>query len=110
MKLKLSALLLGTSLVLAACGGGGEEDNANDQGGEAPVETAQADELVKQNCASCHGQNLEGGAGPALQNVGSKLSKDEIENIILNGQGSMPKGLLAEDEAAVVAEWLAEKK
>jgi len=113
LKLKLSAFLLGATFVLAACGGAGDKDNANDQGdqgGEAPVATAQAEELYQQNCASCHGQNLEGVAGPKLQNIGSKYSKDEIQNIILNGQGAMPKGLLQGDEAAAVAQWLSEKK
>nr|P23036.1 RecName: Full=Cytochrome c-552; AltName: Full=Cytochrome c552 [Schinkia azotoformans] len=28
--------------------------------------------MVKASCASCHGQNLEGGVGPALADVGSR--------------------------------------
>nr|WP_279325948.1 cytochrome c [Bacillus sp. FJAT-47783] len=106
--MKLTALLLGTSLVLAACGGGGEEGkDTENQAGET---TASAEDLFKQNCASCHGQNLEGASAPKLAEVGSKYSEDEIKNIILNGQGGMPAGLLDESEASVVAEWLAAKK
>jgi cytochrome c551 len=113
MKKRIFALIMGTSLALAACNGGGDnatepaQDN-NAGGGEKAA--ADAEKLVQQNCVSCHGQNLEGGVGPSLEKVGSKLSQEEIENIILNGQGSMPKGLLQGDDAKAVAAWLAEKK
>lgn len=107
MKKKLTALFLGTSLALAACGGGEEAKEPENGAGET---TASAEELYKQNCASCHGQNLQGGAGPQLADVGSRLSADEIKNIIINGQGAMPKGLLNESEATAVADWLATKK
>jgi cytochrome c551 len=111
MKLKWIALLLGTSLLLAACGGGGDESNGTkEKTDEAPTETSSAEDIFRQSCASCHGQNLEGGAGPSLEKVGGKYSEEEIQDIIINGRGSMPKGLLTEDKAAVVAKWLAEKK
>ena len=121
---------MGSALVLSACGGGGEEEPAGEpeeNGQEQPAENggepaeqpaengggetaAQAEQLYQQSCVSCHGQNLEGGVGPDLTTVGSRLSKDEIENIIVNGQATMPAGLLQGEEAAVVAEWLAAKK
>ncbi|MFC0273375.1 cytochrome c551 [Metabacillus herbersteinensis] len=110
MKSKLAALVFGTSLVLAACGGGG--DDAQENAGESTggTESAEAEQIVQQNCISCHGQNLEGGAGPDLTAVGGKYDQDKIKNIIINGQGSMPKGLLDDADAEVVAAWLAEKK
>lgn len=115
MKKKLLALLFGSALVLAACGGG--EDAANDTGGgetsggeTTTADAGNAEKLYNQKCSQCHAQDLSGGAGPGLQNIGSTLSKDEIENIILNGQGAMPKGQLTGDDASVVAEWLAAKK
>ncbi|MEK3807044.1 cytochrome c551 [Metabacillus sp. SLBN-84] len=109
MKSKVLALLFGTSLVLAACGGG---DNAGEEPKDSgSKDTANAEEIVQQNCISCHGQNLEGGgAAPSLANVGSKYDKEKIESIINNGQGGMPGGLINETDAAVVAEWLAQKK
>lgn len=114
MKRKLLALLMGTSLVLAACGGGDDAKNettTNNGGGETTTaDGGDAQKLFNQKCSSCHGENLEGGAGPALNNVGSKLSKEDIENIILEGKGGMPKGLLQGEEASSVAEWLAGKK
>jgi cytochrome c551 len=53
---------------------------------------------------------MEGASGPNLQKVGSKYNQDEIENIINNGQGSMPAGLVPEEDATVLAEWLAQHK
>lgn len=107
------ALLLGTVLVLGACGGGGDDtsepaDDATEEADDGgTVDSAAAEDAYKSSCASCHGQDLEGGAGPDLENVGSKLSADEIEGVIENGQGSMPGGLLSGDDATAVAEWLA---
>ena len=105
MKKKLLALLMGTSLVLAACGGGGDE-----AGGGGDTAGADPEKLYNQKCSSCHGGDLEGGVGPKLSDAGSRLSKEEMETIILEGQGSMPPKLLEGDDASAVAEWLANKK
>lgn len=116
MKKKLLALLMGASLVLAACGGGNEankNDNTSTNNGGGGTTTANAGDpqkIFNQKCSSCHGQNLEGGVGPNLQKVGSRLSKDEIEKTIANGRGAMPKGLLQGDELSAVAQWLSNKK
>jgi cytochrome c551 len=113
LKAKLLALLLGTSVILGACGGAEEpQEEAADttEGTEGETAGGDAEKIVQGNCIGCHGQNLEGGAGPNLTEVGAKYDKDEIKNIIINGQGSMPKGILDEADAEVVASWLAEKK
>ncbi len=104
---------MGTSLVLAACGGADdtkEKDTGTTKGGETTTAAGDAQKLYDQKCSSCHGGNLEGSVGPALDKAGSKLSKEDIENIIANGKGAMPSGLLSGDEASQVAEWLAAKK
>ena len=123
MKLKnlLLALGLGTTLALAACGGSDdssssdssstkEESTMNDD--SSKTETAvDAEKIFANNCASCHGNNLEGNVGPNLTKVGSKYSSEEIQEIIKNGKGQMPAGILKEDEEIVaVADWLANKK
>ncbi|MED3549791.1 cytochrome c551 [Cytobacillus praedii] len=117
MKKKLLALLLGSSLVLAlaACGGGDddatkEKDTGTTGGETTTADAGDAEKLFNQKCSSCHGGNLEGGVGPALDKAGSTHSKEDIESIIANGQGAMPAGLLSGDEATQVAEWLAAKK
>ncbi len=110
MKWKLAAMFLGVSLALAACGGGGDNagnNNGNNGGGDT---AASAEQIYKQNCASCHGQDLSGGVGPNLQKVGSKYSKDQIKDIIANGRGAMPAGIIKGEDADKVAEWLAAKK
>ena len=123
MKLKnlLLALGLGTTLALAACGGSDdssssdssstkEESTMNDD--SSKTETAvDAEKIFANNCASCHGNNLEGNVGPNLTKVGSKYSSEEIQKIIKNGKGQMPAGILKDDkEIMAVADWLAEKK
>lgn len=85
-------------------------DAAKNGGKTAQTANAKPEDIVKQSCASCHGDQLQGSIGPSLQTIGSKLSKDEIQTVILNGQGNMPGGLLQADQASKVAEWLAEKK
>ncbi len=108
MKKKLLSLFAGTAIVLAACGGG---DSAGEKTTNGGGDTTSATEAVyKKSCASCHGQNLEGGVGPALDKVGGKYSQEEIKNIIANGRGGMPGGLVQGDDVDKLAEWLAAKK
>ncbi|AIF44148.1 cytochrome c551 [Virgibacillus sp. SK37] len=120
MKKWLLTILFGTAIVLAACGGGDEGgsdeqqdagDNATEESSEGgSVDSAAAEEVFESNCASCHGADLSGGAGPDLTQVGSKYSADEIADIIKNGKGSMPAGLVSGDDVDLLANWLAEKK
>ncbi|WP_050179899.1 cytochrome c551 [Domibacillus robiginosus] len=118
-KKSLLALMLGSSLALAACGGGEEEDAAvekteeqtpsTDEGtGETTVSAGE--EVYQQSCLSCHGENLEGGFGPELSAIGSKMSEEEILSVIENGQGQMPPNVVEGEDAEAVAAWLAEKK
>lgn len=117
MNKKLLAVIFGAGLMLAACGGGNDKandtDTTTDTGTTTPTETASVDveKIVNSKCIACHGQNLEGqGNFPALNDVGSRLSEDEILNVLENGKGAMPAGLVTGEEAQAVAEWLAAKK
>lgn len=49
-------------------------------------------DLYIKYCAACHGADRTGGAGDVigLQNIGSKLSSDEIKNVVKSGMGRMP--------------------
>ncbi|MGF2617893.1 c-type cytochrome [Rossellomorea vietnamensis] len=119
MKKTLLAFLLGSTLILGACGNN-NGDNASEEASDAnnPQEAAEGamgtdidpEKIVNQKCSSCHGGDLSGGMGPALKNIGSELSEDEILSVIQNGKGSMPKNIIEGDEAEAVAEWLANKK
>lgn len=68
------------------------------------------EELYQNSCAACHANDLKGGAGPSLTDVRDTYSQDEIKEIILNGMGAMPGGLVAsEKEAEQIAAWLLEQ-
>lgn len=109
MKKKLLAAVFGAVLVLGACGGGDKsKEDEGTTGGEVAVD---AEAVFTKSCIQCHGENLEGvGSYPALNEIGAKLSEEEIHDVIVNGQGSMPPGLIKGEEADAVAEWLAAKK
>ncbi|SDX97885.1 cytochrome c551 [Salimicrobium album] len=123
MKWKLLTVLFAAMLVLAACGGGGDEGSSGDSGdtsteeqessGESSggeVDSAAAEEAFQANCASCHGGDLGGGVGPALDSVGADMSQDDIVTIIQNGRGDMPAQDVDEETATQIAGWLAQKK
>lgn len=116
MNKKLLAALFGTVLMVSACGGGGDEGEeatmTDDEAGGEVTQASDAEKLLdKGGCITCHGGNLEGaGANPSLNDVGSRLSEEEILHVIQNGQGNMPPNLLEGTEAEVVAEWLAQQK
>ncbi|MBN8250442.1 cytochrome c [Priestia flexa] len=80
--------------------GGGEEDQAS----------AKPEDLYQQNCIGCHGDQYQGGVGPALKGAGDKLSEEEIADILVNGKGSMPPGLISAEKAPEMAKWVSEIK
>ncbi|WP_369902590.1 cytochrome c550 [Bacillus manliponensis] len=82
---------------------------AEKSGGKS-AQAATPEEIVQQSCISCHGDQLQGATGPNLQKIGSKLSKEEIQDILINGKGNMPPGLVPAEQASKVADWLAKKK
>jgi quinoprotein glucose dehydrogenase len=62
--------------------------------------------LYISNCSSCHGMDRKGNGGeiPSLVDLGSRLKKQEIDNIVRAGQGKMPsfQGLSESQRTAVV--------
>ncbi|WP_028399232.1 cytochrome c550 [Ectobacillus panaciterrae] len=79
-------------------------------GGKITQAASKPEDIVKQTCTTCHGEQLQGAVGPNLQKIGAKLSQDEIKNVVMNGRGNMPAGLLPAEQATKVAEYLAKKK
>jgi cytochrome c551 len=100
--------ILPAFLLLSACGAGGDKSDSSDTNHST---AGNAEDLYQESCIGCHGQNLEGAAGPNLQKVGAKYSEGQIEEIINKGRGNnMPGGLVNEKEAEALAKWLSEKK
>jgi mono/diheme cytochrome c family protein len=72
----------------------------------APADAGRGKQIFAQNCASCHGANAEGGAGPSLR--GERKRKDFQQALawIKAPLAPMPKlypSVLSESEVADVA-------
>lgn len=115
--MKKTSATFGVSIVLALClvfllfFYKGPQVSQTASGTSDSASGANPEAIVKKNCITCHGDSLQGGAGPALNKIGSKYKESDIEGIINNGKnGKMPAGLISKDEAKAVAGWLAQKK
>jgi cytochrome c550 len=102
---------IGLMFLLSFKGLGDAKDLAKEkEGGEKTEETESAsaspEDIYKQNCISCHGDAYQGGVGPALKGVGDRLSVDEVKNVITNGRGAMPPGLVEEQNIDAMAEYI----
>ena len=82
----------------------------------APKSAAQADEqastLYKKHCLSCHAADLSGLVGPSLERVGTKLTEEQIVDIMSDGAPGMPSftKMLSKDEMEAVAGWLSKNE
>lgn len=105
MKNLFFAMLLGSAVILGACGGSDTKESGS-------TETVEVDgeKVVQQKCISCHGDKLNNGSALDISKIGSKLTEEEIAKVIKDGQGAMPAGLIDGDEAKAVSEWLATQK
>ncbi|MFS1517888.1 cytochrome c550 [Bacillus sp. SCS-151] len=102
----IAVLGIGLMLFLSFKGLGDAEKIA--LGEEEPQEEVvqSPEEIYNGSCIGCHGGNYEGVAGPALLGVGDKLDLDQIKDILANGKGTMPPGLVPADQLDAMAEWL----
>jgi mono/diheme cytochrome c family protein len=83
-------------LLLTACGGG--SPNVDALPNETPEEKGES--LYVLNCASCHGEDGKLGSSGAKDLSVSKLSDQQIEQIIRKGKNAMPaqEAVLETDE------------
>jgi cytochrome c551 len=107
--------LLSMAALLGACGQAGDgsgASGASDSSTPTLVDSAgpPVDALFKKNCVICHGNNLEGRAGPQtnLQKIGATWTKEQIVGQITNGGKAMPsfKSRLSESDINAIADWL----
>lgn len=125
--MKKIAIILGALLVATAAGCSSTSKNntsggttGGTTGGSSAVE-AEAKPIYTTTCLACHGDNLQGGLGPALTKVGSLYgSVDELKKKIIAGSTipgkttgfspTMPKDQVDDAKAQKLAEWLITKK
>ncbi len=73
-------------------------------------EISSAHQIYNQICAACHGVNRQGDparAFPTLMNIGAKLKKPEIVNLLKVGKGVMPSfAFLSDAQRDAVADYL----
>lgn len=108
MRQIIAVLCLGILVIfITACGGPAEPAEKPDYFINASEE---ARSLYEVNCIACHATDLRGlvGSSSNLQQVGARLSKEEIIFTIENGKGQMMpfKDTLSEDEIESLANWL----
>ncbi|WP_342525404.1 cytochrome c550 [Chryseomicrobium sp. FSL W7-1435] len=99
----LSVQGVGNQAEIAESGEHGEE--GAEGGEEASAGEFDPEAVVQQKCISCHGSSYEGqGAFPPL--VGTALSEEEIADILANGKGAMPGGLVEAENIEAMAAWV----
>ncbi|MFS0750812.1 c-type cytochrome [Oceanobacillus sp. 1P07AA] len=101
MKKWLVVMLLGVVLTLGACGNA-DNDTATEN-------LDPGEEVYRNNCASCHANDLSGSGGPSLVGVGSKYTQDEIAEIVTKGKGSMPPMNVEGQNLEELTNWLSEQ-
>lgn len=109
---KAPLLLLVMAFVLlsvTACGQSASTDSGSASSPAGNKAGAKLTLIYKQSCASCHAVDLSGKVGPSLQEIGSKLSEEEIYEAISSGRPGMPpfEKRLKTEEIQALAAWLA---
>lgn len=78
--------------------------------GHSDDPTAKAKAIYAKTCVACHATDLSGKDGPNLQKVGARLTRDQILSTVKNGKGMMPSGMVSDEEANLLADWLSTLK
>lgn len=101
----LLLIALAGIIILAGCGG----NNAANSGNGGQATPADAETLYKANCVTCHGADLK---GHNLDTVGSRMSREDIEEKIRKGGGGMIpfEKRLNDAEIDALSDWLFAKK
>ncbi|GIP57003.1 cytochrome c [Paenibacillus sp. FSL W8-0186] len=96
-------------LAVTACGQSASTDSGSASSPAGNKADAKPTLIYKQSCASCHAVDLSGKVGPSLQEIGSKLSEEEIFEAISSGRPGMPpfEKRLKTEEIHALAAWLA---
>lgn len=108
----MGAIAIGIILILQLAGCGRTQTILQQDQTRFP----EAVRLYQNGCITCHGNNLQGGIGPNLQHVGSRMTLSAIIHRIEVGAGPMPPygakndAILTPSQIHTLAVWLASKK
>lgn len=83
----LLIMLMGVGLIFFMSAHGANKGEEEGEGGAKTEQKFDAKTFAKDNCTSCHGQNLEGGMGPKLAGISDT---EKAKKIIREGKGAMP--------------------
>ncbi len=104
-------------LLVSSCGAKSDpagDEQAAEGNNQASEQTVDVNSIYKQRCVTCHDSDLSGALGGKtnIQQVGARLTKEQIAAQIQNGGNGMIafKGTLSENEINALSEWLAGKK
>ncbi|MCM2531610.1 cytochrome c [Neobacillus pocheonensis] len=104
---------IGLMFFLSFKGFGDSKQLAKDSGTSADqttqtqtVASAKPEDIYKSTCIGCHGDQYQGVVGPSLHGVGKKFTKAQIMGFITKGKGNMPPGLVPQEQAAAMADWV----
>ena len=69
-----------------------------------PVEVAG---LYADHCASCHGPSGQGLSGPGFAGISTRLTEDELVDVVRNGRNAMPRfaGVLLDAEIEAIVDY-----
>jgi cytochrome c551 len=108
-------VIASAALIAAGCGGSdSSSDSSSESASGSGTETTQATDLPEggqtfvKTCGGCHtlsDAGTSGAVGPKLD--GANLQKAAVLDILKNGKGSMPSGLVTGEEAEAVADYVA---
>ena len=67
---------------------------------------SEVEEIFANSCSGCHGADGDSGSSPQLSSVVPPLSDEELTDVIVNGVGSMPGGLVQEADVPALVSYL----
>lgn len=90
--------------------GGEQADDPGEQEGDGSGEASDGATIYQQNCATCHGGDGSGANGPALTDVGERLTIEDQLEVVRDGRAGMPswEDQLTRDEIQAVVDYLQE--
>lgn len=111
MKFVIIFLII-VAVALSGCGTPADHDEAPPSGESMVAPDMETLAIYRSTCISCHAADFSGRVGEKsdLRQVGARLNKEQIANVIRNGGQMMPAQNLSEEEIEIISSWLSTLK